>query len=297
MPLFCATLAGCLVFCGGFGGVFFPHAAVAAQARDRLPGQIALPKTYSATPLAGGAVSSAPPPSRGDAAAPREPVKGAARDEPDLPPSAADGAGRPAAAAPEPDDKEKWAQPKGDVKVHLFGTVEFRSKLKDMPQWERVISEERKKPGLESPKGLAARWTALRESLKSRKPMEQLVEVNKFFNRWPYRIDPDAYGILDYWATPREFMEKSGDCEDYAIAKFCALKQLGFTPDEMRIVVLKDTIRNLAHAVLAVYLDGEAYILDNLSNLILPHGRLKHYTPQFSVNEEYRWVHMAPKTK
>ncbi len=62
----------------------------------------------------------------------------------------------------------------------------------------------------------------------------------------------------------------------------------------MRIVVLKDTLRNLDHAVTAVYLDGDAWILDNLSNAVLSHKRLSHYRPQFSVNEEYRWAHLTP---
>ena len=44
----------------------------------------------------------------------------------------------------------------------------------------------------------------------------------------------------------------------------------------------------------AVYLDGDAWILDNLSNAVLSHKRLSHYRPQFSVNEEYRWAHLTP---
>jgi predicted transglutaminase-like cysteine proteinase len=63
----------------------------------------------------------------------------------------------------------------------------------------------------------------------------------------------------------------------------------------MRVVVVTDTIRNLVHAVLVVYHEGNAYILDNLSNLVLPHTRLTHYRPHFSVNENYRWAHMMPK--
>ena len=56
---------------------------------------------------------------------------------------------------------------------------------------------------------------------------------------------------------------KVGDCEDFAIAKYFALRDLGFPASQMRIVVLKDTLRNLDHAVTAVYLDGDAWILDN----------------------------------
>ncbi|MCL2123468.1 MAG: transglutaminase-like cysteine peptidase, partial [Desulfovibrionaceae bacterium] len=216
--------------------------------------------------------------------------------EGDRPASAADGAGAPVTPAAAPAGGDEWARPQGaSAKVNLFGTIEFRSKLKDAPQWERVVTEERKKPGLDNPVGLAASWPALRDTLKGQKRMDQLIAVNKFFNRYPYRTDMEAYGVLDYWATPAEFMKKSGDCEDYSIIKYYALKQLGVDPDSMRIVVLTDVIRNLAHAVLAVYHEGNAYILDNLSNLVLPHTRLTHYRPQFSVNENYRWVHMAPK--
>jgi predicted transglutaminase-like cysteine proteinase len=143
--------------------------------------------------------------------------------------------------------------------------------------------------------GLAASWPATREALKGKPLLEQLNVVNRFFNRYPYRLDVEIYGIRNYWSTPAEFMKNSGDCKDYSIIKYYALKQLGLDPDSMRIVVLTDVIRNLAHAVVAVYHEGNAYILDNLSNLVLPHTRLTHYRPQFSVNEDYRWVHMVPK--
>jgi predicted transglutaminase-like cysteine proteinase len=183
------------------------------------------------------------------------------------------------------------------AKVNLFGTIEFRGILKDTPQWERVMAEERKQSGLDKPTGLAASWPATRNALKGRKLLEQLSVVNSFFNRYPYRLDEYIYGVRDYWATPAEFMKNSGDCEDYAIIKYFALKQVGVDPDSMRIVVLTDAIRNIAHAVVAVYHEGNAFILDNLSNLVLPHTRLTHYRPQFSVNEKYRWVHMAPKAQ
>lgn len=123
--------------------------------------------------------------------------------------------------------------------------------------------------------------------------MAQLKAVNKYFNQWPYRLDIERYGVTDYWAAPEEFLTLSGDCEDYSIAKYFALKQLGFNSRHMRIVVVKDRIRNVGHAVLAVYLDGTAYILDNLSNLVLPHTKYSHYIPQYSVNETNRWAHVG----
>jgi predicted transglutaminase-like cysteine proteinase len=121
--------------------------------------------------------------------------------------------------------------------------------------------------------------------------------VNKFFNKWPYRLDKANWGVSDYWETPWEFLRKSGDCEDYAIAKFYALQELGFSPDQMRIVAVRDAIRGIGHAVLAVYAKDDIYILDNQTDMVLSHTKYKHYIPQYSVNEHYRWMHVAPRKR
>ena len=43
----------------------------------------------------------------------------------------------------------------------------------------------------------------------------------------------------DYWATPIEFMGTgAGDCEDYAIAKYFSLINLGIPEDKLRIPTL-----------------------------------------------------------
>jgi predicted transglutaminase-like cysteine proteinase len=65
----------------------------------------------------------------------------------------------------------------------------------------------------------------------------------------------------------------------------------------MRIVVLKDVVRKLAHAVLAVEEGGEIYILDNISSAIVPHSRLTQYVPAYSLNEEKAWVHLKGRAK
>ena len=62
----------------------------------------------------------------------------------------------------------------------------------------------------------------------------------------------------------------------------------------MRIVMLTDSIRGIAHAVLAVTQREQTYILDNVSDLVLSHTRYEHYVPQYSVNERFRWAHVSP---
>ena len=185
--------------------------------------------------------------------------------------------------------------------VRLFSTVDFRSPLKDMPKWEGALNKERRNPSFGADGSLrcasgktAERWQNLRDSLQGAALMDKIKGVNSFFNKWSYRSDSAVWGVEDYWASPCEFIVKSGDCEDYAIAKYFALKSLGVPVNSMRIAAVTDTIRGIGHAVLVIYIGGDAYVLDNLSNLVLSHKRLKHYRPLFTVNENYLWRHVKP---
>ena len=192
---------------------------------------------------------------------------------------------------------EAGAQGNERKEFRLFGTKEFRSSIKSLPKWTRVVDFEKGRSTFENLReGKAARWEQVKEKAMKADRMGKLKRVNQFFNQWPYRTDMEAWGQSDYWANPKEFISKSGDCEDYAITKYYALKDLGIPVEDMRITVLNDSIRGLEHAVLAVDVDGTTYILDNVSNLILADTKLKHYKPYFSVNENFRWVHLPPDT-
>lgn len=200
-------------------------------------------------------------------------------------------AAAPPVAAPAP------ASSSGGSRPNLFGTVEFGRPLNSLPGWLDVIDRNRNDPVFELKKRLIRNitWGALKEQAESLDTLEKLRKVNSYWNQNPYREDQDNWGKADYWAIPAQFIVKSGDCEDYAIAKYFTLKELGVDPASMRIVVLRDTIRNLAHAVLAVYLNGDIYILDNVTNIVLSHKRIRNYQPQFSVNEQGRWTHIKGK--
>lgn len=178
--------------------------------------------------------------------------------------------------------------------IKLFGTVEFRRPLSTLPGWLDVLERNAASPIFRPDRQFnrSTSWAQLRQRAEGKSPRELLRLVNSFWNSWPYREDQANWGKQDYWAAPAQFLKKSGDCEDYAIVKYFTLKELGIAPDSMRIVILRDTIRNLAHAVLVVYLDDEAYVLDNLSNVVQPHTRLRNYSPQYSVNEHGRWTHI-----
>src|SRR5439155_9007885 len=68
--------------------------------------------------------------------------------------------------------------------------------------------------------------------------------------------DLALYGAEDVWSPPLATLAiGAGDCEDYAIAKFVALQEAGVSPDDLRIVILRDDLREEDHAVVAARLD------------------------------------------
>src|SRR5215469_2499210 len=76
--------------------------------------------------------------------------------------------------------------------------------------------------------------------------------------------DLTQWGVDDRWSAPLvTFTTERGDCEDYAIAKYVALSAAGISPQDIRLVVVRDTAAGKSHAVVAVRLDGDWLILDN----------------------------------
>ncbi|HUT47934.1 MAG TPA: transglutaminase-like cysteine peptidase [Alphaproteobacteria bacterium] len=139
-------------------------------------------------------------------------------------------------------------------------------------------------------------WKKFVGDLRGKQAMAQLDAVNRYMNRAPYITDPVNYGVPDYWATPRQFFVKDGDCEDYAIAKYMSLRSLGWPTEKMRIVVLQDQNLRVAHAVLAVYHKGRIYVLDNQISQVVTHDRIAHYRPIYSINEQSWWLHQRRQT-
>jgi predicted transglutaminase-like cysteine proteinase len=79
-----------------------------------------------------------------------------------------------------------------------------------------------------------------------------------------YRSDAARHGAPDAWAAPLAALAAGeGDCEDYAIAKYMALREAGVPPLDLRLVLVRDTHLQQDHAVLAARSDGRWLLLDN----------------------------------
>lgn len=126
-------------------------------------------------------------------------------------------------------------------------------------------------------------------------PLEDMViGVNALLNKVRYISDNANYGKSDYWATPIEFLTRGGDCEDYAIAKYTALRILGVPEERMRLMILQDMQKNIPHAVLVVYTDNGPMILDNQIKAATRADSISHYKPIFSINRSAWWLHTKP---
>ncbi len=194
-----------------------------------------------------------------------------------------------------------WGGPAGADQLaavnrgQLFESREIHSSnLTLFPKWRGTLQrfeEELKSCGPSQCK--KTQWQAVIDRLRGKELMTQLREINLEMNDRRYVTDPVNWNLPDYWATPFQFLRKNGDCEDYAISKYMALRDLGIAVDDMRIVVLNDLNLRIAHAVLAVYVNGEPYILDNQISTVVPASSIHHYQPVYSINEAGWWLHRS----
>jgi predicted transglutaminase-like cysteine proteinase len=142
---------------------------------------------------------------------------------------------------------------------------------------------------------IPANWSAFLDSIRNQTPRAQLNSVNQWMNARPYVEDWTNWHVADYWETPGEFLTRGGDCEDYAIAKYFSLVRLGFSPDDLRLVVIHDTKRNDFHAVLAARVDGTVWLLDNQIARVVPMDLVTEYAPIYSLNERGWRMHAMPQ--
>ena len=125
---------------------------------------------------------------------------------------------------------------------------------------------------------------------------ELLSRVNIFFNRLRFIDDIDLWGKSDYWATPLEFLGAGGgDCEDFSIAKYQTLRELGIADEKLRLVYVKALVLNQFHMVVAYYPSPAAvpYILDNLEGSIRLATQRSDLAPIYSFNGQHLWLMQA----
>ena len=171
-----------------------------------------------------------------------------------------------------------------DFSDNLFNYVARRfspDAPKRLTVWQRLIQDMRNAEAAG-----ARRSEPKAESLTLRK-------MNDFFNQIPYYNDIVHWGKEDYWATPVEALSSFGaDCEDYSIAKYLSLKELGIPIERLRITYVRAKDLGESHMVLAYYPTPEAepLILDNLTRELKPASQRPDLEPVYSFNDDDLWL-------
>lgn len=139
-------------------------------------------------------------------------------------------------------------------------------------------------------------WQGLITNNKASADTDRLKRTNDFFNRnIAFGDDTAVWSQEDYWATPLDTLGKGlGDCEDFVIAKYFTLKEMGVESSKLRLIYVRaktgssDSTALQAHMVLAYYAKPEAepLVLDNLIADIRPASRRPDLVPVFSFNSE-----------
>ena len=132
----------------------------------------------------------------------------------------------------------------------------------------------------------ARRLLQLVELGRQRAGRARLGEVNRAVNL-SIRATSDwsQYGVDDFWSAPLATIEKgAGDCEDYAILKYLALREAGISPDDLRLLIVSYPRRRTIHAILAVRLDGEWLLLDNLTMVMVNSLEATQYQPLIALD-------------
>ncbi|WP_022683278.1 transglutaminase-like cysteine peptidase [Sphingobium bisphenolivorans] len=138
------------------------------------------------------------------------------------------------------------------------------------------------------PIGGNALWSGLIHAAQGAGRQQQVEMVNRWVNQRLHFVDDRG----DTWATASQSLVRgAGDCEDYAIAKMKLLEAAGFDRRAMFLVIARDLVRQADHAVLAVRIDDQLMILDNMTDRVLPSSAVGDYRPIMSFNAFGRWTH------
>jgi predicted transglutaminase-like cysteine proteinase len=131
----------------------------------------------------------------------------------------------------------------------------------------------------------AKRFLTIVAAARSRVGRARLGEVNRAVN---LAIRPNRGLVHDRgterWTAPIDTLTRgAGDCEDYAIAKFAALRAVGIDEEHLRLMIVRDVVLREDHAVLTAELDGRWLILDNRHMAMIEMTQAKQYVPLFAL--------------
>tara|TARA_Y100000780_G_scaffold204804_1_gene199513 strand:- start:3995 stop:4684 length:690 start_codon:yes stop_codon:yes gene_type:complete len=191
--------------------------------------------------------------------------------------------------------KNRWVIPR--KRLVVFGVFISTFLLTGVAQYRMIFTPEMQKK-VESRYGKKAaenivEWRELLDDIANEDVEEKLYQVNRYFNRFKFVDDIEHWRTTDYWATPIEFISTgAGDCEDYSIAKYFSLRELGIPEENLRLMYVTALRQRQPHMVLAYYPTPKSIplVLDNINKRILPANKRRDLAPVYSFNGNGLWT-------
>ena len=154
--------------------------------------------------------------------------------------------------------------------------------------FEDVMQKAEKKYG-QSARTRYEMYNAKISTLQNATTQIKLQEINNFFNKIPYVDDIKVWGETEYWATPLEFLAKAkGDCEDYVIAKYFSLVNLGIAYEKLYFTYVKSTQYTRPHMVISYFETPHSIplVLDSINYKIFSADKRSDLIPVYNYNGE-----------
>jgi predicted transglutaminase-like cysteine proteinase len=175
-----------------------------------------------------------------------------------------------------------------DLPAARVPTAEISAKWRELQS--RILADEKTIAACQSDESTcsqaAARFLSIVKLAREQGGRARLGWLNRTVN---VSIKPASdralYGDADYWASPLQTLASgAGDCEDFAILKYVALRELGVGADDLKLVIVQDDKRRTEHAILAVRSERKWVVLDNRTMAILNTEEARYYRPLFALN-------------
>ncbi len=132
----------------------------------------------------------------------------------------------------------------------------------------------------------ASRFMSIVDAARAHAGLARIGTINRAINLAIRPMSDEVqFGAADVWTTPlTTFASGAGDCEDYAIAKYVALRLAGMAARDLRLVILHNRLAHEDHAVTAVRLHGHWLILDNQRMALLADSEMRNMTPLMALD-------------
>jgi predicted transglutaminase-like cysteine proteinase len=97
--------------------------------------------------------------------------------------------------------------------------------------------------------------------------------------------DLAQWGVEDRWSAPLVTLASGrGDCEDYAILKYVALREAGIDENDVRMVIIRDLLSGNDHAIVAARIEEKWIVLDNRRLALVEDVEMRRVRPLFVLD-------------